>query len=73
MALAVDENGTEGEDVLISAGTTLALYRTDDSGWVDARTSDVDLVRMYVNADSWPRLVDGKDIEELFDGVMFAG
>ena len=73
MALAVDENGTEGEDVLITAGTTLALYRTDDSGWVDARTSDRDLVRMYVNADSWPRLVDGKDIEELFDGVMFAG
>ena len=72
-AVTVDENGEEGEPVTVPEGTVLSFYRTDDEDYVDMKLTDGSLARLYVVTESWPHTVDGKDIEELFEGVLFAG
>ena len=69
----VDEDGNPEGDCAVSAGSELTLLRTDDESWTDAVLEDGRIVRLYVTAGVWPRTVDGIDIQELFDGVMFAG
>lgn len=69
----VDENGADLGTGTVPAGTELTLIRTDDENWTDARLSDGRIARIYVIQDTWPRTVDGKAIDDLFDGLLFAG
>ena len=64
------DNGTKTE---FPAGTVLTPVRTDDVDWVDVATPDGKFARIYVDDSDWPHTVDGTDIEELFDGIIFAG
>ncbi|WP_031550623.1 DUF3298 and DUF4163 domain-containing protein [Oribacterium sp. FC2011] len=64
------DNGTETE---IPEKTKLTLVRTDELNWVDARTPDGKIARIYVDTSDWPRKVDGIEIEEAFSGIVFAG
>lgn len=69
----VDENGADLGTDIIPAGTELTLIRTDNESWTDVRLSDGRIARIYVIQDTWPRTVDGKAIDDLFDGLLFAG
>ncbi|MCR5007426.1 MAG: DUF3298 and DUF4163 domain-containing protein [Oribacterium sp.] len=64
------DNGTETE---IPEKTKLTLVRTDELNWVDARTPDGKIARIYVDTSDWPRKVDGIEIEDAFSGIVFAG
>lgn len=64
------DNGTKTE---FPAGTVFTPVRTDDVDWVDVATPDGKYARIYVDDSDWPHTVDGTDIEELFDGIVFAG
>ena len=72
-AVSIDETGNESGSVSVPAGSVLSFYRTDNETWTDMVLENGSIVRITADSDSWPRLVDGRDIEELFDGVMFAG
>ncbi len=64
------DNGTSTE---ILSGTVLKPVRTDNKSWVDALTPDGKYARIVVDTSDWPQKVNGTSIEELFDGIVFAG
>ncbi len=62
------------KDVTVPSGTGFTLSRTDGETFADAILSDGRLLRLYVDTgDGWPQTVNGQDIENLFDGLRFAG
>ena len=66
----------KGEEVTIPAGTVLNAVSTDEKEYVILQSADTgELVRLKVSGDwgNWPHTIDGTDIEELFDGLIFAG
>ena len=57
----------------IPAGTKLTQYYTNNKDFYDLQADDV-CYRIWVNTDGgWPQTVDGTPIDELFDGLFFAG
>ena len=64
-----------GEERQLSAGERLRPVRTDNESWVDCELSDGTQVRVNVETgeNGWPQMVNGFELEELLDGVMFAG
>ncbi|MBO4373838.1 MAG: DUF4163 domain-containing protein [Lachnospiraceae bacterium] len=68
-----DENATESKKETLEKGTVLYYLRTDNETFVDMKTEDGRVVRFHPETKEYPQTVDGTDIEELFDGVMFAG
>jgi hypothetical protein len=70
----ISEDGSKAKDTReFSEGTVFTLLRTDDKSWFDAQTEDGSYVHIPVDASDWPHLVNGKDVESVFDGVIFAG
>ena len=59
--------------VHIPAGTEFTICRTDNESYVDCRLSDDRLVRVPVESVEWPQTVNGTEIDDVFDGVIFAG
>ena len=62
-----------GKDEKLTEGTTLRAIRTNGFAWVDCELEDGRYARLYIDNSDWPQTVDGKDIEALFDGIIFAG
>jgi len=64
----------ESEEIDLAAGNELYFYATDNETYVDFLLEGRGgYVRLYVNPEEWPQTIDGTDIEELFDGILFAG
>lgn len=68
-----DEEAAESTKETLPKGTVLYYLRTDDETFMDMKTEDGRVVRLYPKTGDWPQTIDGTDIEEIFDGVMFAG
>ncbi len=69
----VDEAGNViEEDVILSAGVQLPFYRTDNANYTDFLVGD-EIYRITVDSNEWIRTVDGVDIDEIFEGMLFAG
>ena len=59
--------------MFLSKGDRMAFYATDNETYVDFMTDNGSFVRIYVDSSDYPQQVNGIDIEELFDGIIFAG
>ena len=57
----------------IKSGTEWTIYRTDGEKTVDLILSDDRIARVTVDSSNWPQTIDGEDISDLFDGVIFDG
>ena len=58
----------------IPAGTKMTMLRTDNDTIVDLSLEDGRIARVVLEkTDGFPHMVNGKDIEEIWDGIMFAG
>ena len=57
----------------LQKGEEILFYSTDDDTYVDFKTKNGSFVRIYVDYTEYPQSVNGIDIDELFDGIMFAG
>ena len=69
-----DEEGNVIGNITVPAGTQLKMVRTDGESIVDLELQDGGrIARVEVNKESWPQTIDGIDIEEIFDGIMFVG
>lgn len=64
---------SEGGEKEFAAGTQLTFLATDGSTWVDMCTGTGEEVRIYVDKSDWPDRVNGVDVFECFDGMMYAG
>lgn len=68
-----EQTGEKIEDIRLETGTEVLYYRTDNETFADLRLEDERVVRVFVDNTDWPILIHGTPIEEIFDGVMFAG
>ena len=66
---------SEGEEVTVSAGTNLSIQYTDGDKkvWLSADDGTLYLALLTENPEGWPDLIDGRPIDEVFDGLLFAG
>ena len=73
----VDEETGEllEEGALVKKGTELFFFRTDNENWTDMKDHKGDVYRVVVEKINypWSRKVNGHDINEAFDDMMFAG
>ncbi len=70
----VDEDGNViEEDKRIAAGRVFKPYRTDNKKIADLTLEDGTIVRVEVDSSDWPRKIGGMELEEVFDGTVFAG
>ena len=61
------------KDVAIPSGTGLIIFGTNNKDFVDLIDDSGTIYRVHVDYSDWPQKVNNRDIEELFDGLMFAG
>ena len=75
MPVVVDEKGNAAGDTEFKKGDKFTYYRNDGESIVDLKTSDGRIVRLELtNEDSFtPNLYNGENVEDIFDGVMYAG
>lgn len=58
----------------LPAGTKVILYRTDNQTYADLKLEDGRICRVAVDLSmGWPQMVNGRNAEECFDGMIFAG
>ncbi len=71
----VDEGTDEitGEKITLKKGEKVYYYRTDNNKTSDLMTEDGKVVRVTLSKKSWPRKIDGVNIEKIFKGLLFAG
>ena len=70
-----ESDKTTGKTVSVSAGTNCRIWRTNGTDTVDLLLQDGRAVRVKVGVekDGWPQTVNGIDLEDAFDGTVFAG
>lgn len=78
MKLAVvGKNGKKIKKVRVPKGNKFTFYRTDAKKYVDMKLSDGRIVRLHIGGkgEDWSerQTVEGKTLEETFEGFMFAG
>lgn len=61
------------KEAVVPAGTKLYVISSDEASYVTAETEEGAKYRFEVNGEQWPHTIDGTDITELFDGLIFAG
>ena len=61
------------QEVTIPAGSRVTYIFSDGKYLADLELEDGTFVRIELDADTWPAAIDGTPIEEIFDGVIFAG
>ena len=59
--------------VTVKKGEVLTLVHSDNGSWVELTGKDGTLYRVEIDSSDWPRTIDGKDISDIFDGLIFAG
>jgi hypothetical protein len=74
-AMIVDKDSLEvtEENATIPSGTKISIFGTGPNNVVDIEAEDGTIYRVSVKSDDWPQTIDGEDIENLFDGILFAG
>lgn len=61
------------EKAVIPEGTELFVTATDEASCVTAEVDDGTVYRILLDGTQWPRTIDGTDIQQLFEGLFFAG
>ena len=62
-----DEFNEQGEET-VEAGEHFLPIRTDNSSFVDCR-----LVRLKITKTDYPVQIDGVNVDDLFEGLVYAG
>lgn len=69
----VDEAGNESGTVIVKKGSVCKYYRTDAASWSDFILEDGSIGRVRNTVDGWPKTVNDMELEEVFEGIIFAG
>ncbi|MCR5556258.1 MAG: DUF3298 and DUF4163 domain-containing protein [Butyrivibrio sp.] len=70
----VDENGNVTEQgAVISAGESFKPLRTDAENWIDCQLGDGRIVRMQFTSTEYPATIGGDSVDDLFEGLVYAG
>ena len=70
----VDEKGNVTEEgAKIPAGESFKILKTDGASWIDAQLGDGRIVRLKFTSFEYPATIDGVQVDELFEGLAYAG
>ncbi len=66
--------GKAGGEIALKAGEKLTFWRSDGEHYMDLLRGDGSAVRCVLDeSQGWPYYVDGGELENVFDGIIFAG
>ena len=72
-----DEDADSGKTETLSSGETFTYFRNDGESIVDLKASDGRIVRIYLEKESddyyLHNMYNGENIEDIFDGIVYAG
>ncbi len=73
--IAIDPNSkyAKGEEVVLPKGTKLRAYYTDNESYVELCDESENCYWVRGQFVEWPLTVNGIDVDDVFDGVMYAG
>lgn len=70
----VDEvTGEETSNIMLQEGSEVIYLRTDNQSFADLKLENGTIVRIQIEYDGWPITVNGVDIDDVFEGLRFAG
>lgn len=69
----LDEEQNEQGSETIPAGTVFTPVCTDNESYMDCRLDDGRMVRLKYSSTDYPVQIDGENVEDLFDGLVYAG
>ncbi len=70
----VNEDGTTAEgDVTVPSGSHFIPYRTDGEKYIDCMLDDGRIARLYYISVDYPVQLQEGEIDDLFDGLIYAG
>lgn len=72
MDIAAFSGENMDEACVIPLGSIVTIVGTDNETWVDLKDSEGTVYRVYVDGE-WPQKIDGTDIDDCFEGIVFAG
>ena len=72
-ATLLDRDRQEKNGIEITAGETLQIMYTDGENYVDCKLSDGRMVRVRLSGEEWPKRIGRYEVQDVFDGMMFAG
>ena len=67
------DNGTESGSITLKKGSKVLYCGTDNKKTAYLALDDGTRAAVKIDSYDWPRTIDGAAIEDLFDGIMFAG
>lgn len=67
------ETGNLLDFCVLMTGTVLKPYRTDGETMIDVKTADGRCFRMWLSQGDFGREIDGVPVDDLFDGIIYAG
>lgn len=68
-----DASGNITGKATVKSGETVIYFRTDGKTKADLKLSDGRIGRVTLMNDEWPETIDGVEVEDIFDGVFWAG
>ncbi len=62
------------EMVVVPEGTKLKFFRSDCETYTDLKDKDGNVYRVKMDEkEDWPPTINGYELEECFEGILFAG
>ena len=70
---SLDENYEEQGEETLPSGSLILPVRTDMKTYIDCRLDDGKLIRLKYDSIDYPAKINGESVEDLFDGLTYAG
>ena len=68
----IDEAGNKTGERELAAGEEVTPYRTDNESILDMKDKDGNILRVKVT-NEWPYEIDGVEMQEIFENIIYAG
>ena len=69
----LDEDYNEQGEEELAAGTEFTPVRTDNESYMDCVIDDGRIIRLKYSKTDYPAEIDGVSVDDLFDGLIYAG
>lgn len=73
VSIVNDTTGDTAGKMMLQEGLDVIYLRTDNETFADLELVNGTIVRVEVKYGAWPTTINGIDINEIFEGLMFAG
>ena len=69
----IDADGTEHADETLPSGSHITPVRTNNETYMDCQLDDGSFIRLKFSNKDYPAQIDGESVDDLFEGLVYAG